>query len=316
MMHDRLSAVGYGALFAAAAAAPFLTGVYGQGVLLQLYCWIALTASWSAFSGMTGYISLGHAVFYGLGGYLLALTWGGAPMGVILVVSAAAAALLALILGLPSLRVRGPYFVILTFGLAEFAKYVIVAIESALGSSGRLLMDAPSTLTLCLAMLVLAVLGVALLIWLNRSKLGVALRAVREDEVAAATLGVATTRVKLIAFVLSAMIPALAGAIAALRSTFFEPMQMFNPMTSFTIVTMAMIGGSDKPAGPILGALLLTLLSELLWARAPEVYMIALGGLLLFFVFVMPEGLVGRLGRSVRKPAVSRSKARTELRTS
>ena len=300
-MKARTRVVGYGVLLAVCTCAPFLVGTYEQGVLLQFFCWVALTASWTAFSGMTGYVSLGHAVFYGLGGYLLALSWGHLPLIFILAVVGCASAVFAFLLGLPALRVRGPYFVILTFGVSEFAKYVVVAVESALGSSGRLLMQVPSTLTLCLIMLALAAISVALLVWLDGSRLGVALRAVREDETAAVTLGVPATSVKLLAFVLSAIVPAMAGAVLALRSAFFEPMHMFNPMTSFTILTMAIIGGSDRPLGPIMGAALLTFLSELLWSRMPELYMMLIGLLLLFFVFFVPDGLVGKLSKAGRQ---------------
>ncbi len=282
------------ALLVAAVVAPLFFDSYGQNVLMQLYGWIALTASWVAFSGMTGYISLGHAVFYGMGGYIMALLWMQVPIIVVLPVAALAAAAFAALAGLPALRVRGPYFVILTFGLAEFFKYIVVAIESALGINGRLLLGAPDVLWLNYGTLVLAVLAVLLVVALKNSRLGVALWAVREDETAAGTLGVPTTQVKLLAFVLSAIIPAMVGALTVLRSTYFEPMQMFSPMTSFTIVTMAIIGGSDRPAGPVLGAAFIMLLSELLWSRMPEFYMVLLGVLLLGFVLFAPDGIVGK----------------------
>ena len=282
------------ALLVVLAVLPAMLGTYGQGVMLQLFAWIALTASWVAFSGMTGYISLGHAVFYGLGGYVMALSWMTLPVWVALPLSAFAAALFAMLAGLPSLRVRGPYFVILTFGLAELVKFIVIAIESSLGMSGRLLLGAPDVMVLAYGMLGLAVLAVALVMVLRHSRLGMALWAVREDEVAAMTMGVPVTRVKLVAFVLSAGIPAMVGALTVLRSTYFEPMQMFSPITSFTIVTMAIIGGSERPAGPLLGAGFIMLLSELLWSRAPEFYMMLLGVLLLAFVLFAPNGIVGK----------------------
>ncbi len=282
------------ALLVVLAVLPAMLGTYGQGVMLQLFAWIALTASWVAFSGMTGYISLGHAVFYGLGGYVMALSWMTLPVWVALPLSALAAALFALLAGLPSLRVRGPYFVILTFGLAELVKFIVIAIESSLGMSGRLLLGAPDVMVLAYGMLGLAVLAVALVMVLRHSRLGMALWAVREDEVAAMTMGVPVTRVKLVAFVLSAGIPAMVGALMVLRSTYFEPMQMFSPITSFTIVTMAILGGSERPAGPVLGAGFIMLLSELLWSRAPEFYMMLLGVLLLVFVLFAPDGIVGK----------------------
>ena len=89
----------------------------------------------------------------------------------------------------------------------------------------------------------------------------------------------------------------MVGGLMILRSTYFEPLQAFSPTTSFTIVTIAILGGSDEVPGPLLGAMLLVLLSELLWARAPEIYMIILGVLLVAFVLFVPEGVLGRLQR-------------------
>jgi branched-chain amino acid transport system permease protein len=284
-----------------AALSPLFFGAYGVGVLTQLCAWIALTGSWVAFSGMTGYISLGHAVFFGLGAYVMALGWQQIPLLAILPLAGVAAAALALVVGFPALRVRGPYFVILTLGISEFLKYVVVAIEASLGASGRLLIDTPDTVVLFYPMLGLALAATAINVLLTRSRFGAALRAVREDETAAATVGVPIARVKMLAFALSAVIPAMVGALSVLRSTYFEPMQLFSPTTSFTIVTMAIIGGSDRPAGPIMGAAFILVLGELLWARAPQTYMILLGVLLIGFVLLAPSGLAGLLAR--RRPA-------------
>ena len=285
------------ALVALAACSPLVLSAYGVGVLMQLCAWIALAGSWVAFSGMTGYISLGHAVFYGLGAYLMALAWQGVSLFVIIPVAGVAAALLAVAVGYPALRVRGPYFVILTLGISEFLKYIVVAIEAALGASGRLLMETPDTVTLFYPMLGLAVLATGINWMLTRSRFGAGLRAIREDEVAAATVGVPTSRLKILAFALSAVIPGMVGALSVLRTTYFEPMQLFSPVTSFTIVTMAIIGGSDRPAGPILGAGFIVLLGELLWARWPQTYMIILGVLLIGFVLLAPGGLSGLLDK-------------------
>lgn len=285
------------ALVALAACSPLVLSAYGVGVLMQLCAWIALAGSWVAFSGMTGYISLGHAVFYGLGAYLMALAWQGVSLFVIIPVAGVAAALLAVAVGYPALRVRGPYFVILTLGISEFLKYIVVAIEAALGASGRLLMETPDTVTLFYPMLGLAVLATGINWMLTRSRFGAGLRAIREDEVAAATVGVPTSKLKILAFALSAVIPGMVGALSVLRTTYFEPMQLFSPVTSFTIVTMAIIGGSDRPAGPILGAGFIVLLGELLWARWPQTYMIILGVLLIGFVLLAPGGLSGLLDK-------------------
>jgi branched-chain amino acid transport system permease protein len=285
--------------FAAMAALPLMAGDYYQGVGFQLLMWIALTQSWVLLSGLTGYISLGHAVFYGLGGYLTVLTWHLLPLPVAIPLAGLAAALFASVVGYPVMRVRGPYFVILTFGLAELVKYIVINVEAALGKFGRLMMGAPGLSTLYWVMLALAVAATLLVVLVGRSRFGAGLRAIREDEPAAETAGVPAARYKLAAYALSAVIPGMVGGLVALRTSYFEPQQIFSPTISFTVVTMAMIGGSDRARGPIMGALFLVLLSELLWANLAELYMIILGLLLIGFVLFAPSGLDGLLRRRV-----------------
>jgi branched-chain amino acid transport system permease protein len=283
--------------FAGMAVLPLLGGDYYLGVGFQLLMWIALTQSWVLLSGFTGYISLGHAVFYGLGGYLTVLTWHIVPLPLSIPLSGLVAALFAGLIGYPVMRVRGPYFVILTFGLAELVKYIVINVEAALGKFGRLMMGAPGLPTLYWAMLSLAVAATLLVVLVGRSRFGAGPRAIREDEPAAETVGVPTARYKLAAYALSAVIPGMVGGLAALRTSYFEPQQIFSPTISFTVVTMAMIGGSDRARGPIMGALFLVLLSELLWANLAELYMIILGLLLIGFVLFAPSGIDGLLRR-------------------
>jgi branched-chain amino acid transport system permease protein len=277
------------------ALVPLFVGAYWLGVLLQLLSWIALTQSWVAFSGLSGYVSLAHAVFYGLGAYIMAMLWQDMPIWQILLLAGTASVVLAIVIGYPALRVRGPYFVILTLGLSEFVKYIVVAVEAAIGSSGRLILGAPDPEVLYYLLLVLAVVASALTFWLSRSRWGVGLRAIREDETAAATLGVPVAVLKTGAFALSAFIPGIVGAIWVMRTTYFEPLELFNPAVSFSIVTIAIVGGSDQAPGPILGAAFIVILSELLWARAPQLYLILLGLLLISFVLFLPRGIYGQI---------------------
>jgi branched-chain amino acid transport system permease protein len=285
------------AAVALSAMLPLAAGPYGLGIGLSLLMWIALAESWAMFSGLSGYISLGHAVFYGAGAYVTVLLWQVVPLWSAIALSGIAAGLLAVCLGWPCLRVRGPYFVILTLGVSEFVKYVVISSEAALGRNGRLLIGTPSLTVLFEAMLAFAVLSAIVLHLVRSSRLGAGLLAIREDETAAEAVGVNAAALKLLAFALSAIIPGMVGGLMILRSTYFEPMQAFSPTTSFTIVTIAILGGSDEVPGPLLGAVLLVLLSELLWARAPEIYMIILGVLLVAFVLFVPEGLLGRVQR-------------------
>ncbi len=285
---------------AAGGLAVTLAGDYWIGIGVSLAMWIALTQSWAVLSGLSGYISLGHVVFYGLGAYVVVVTWQTIPLAIALLLAAVVAALFAGVVGLPVLRVRGPYFVILTFGLAELVKYSVLAFEASHGNASRILLGAPGIEMLFGCMLVLAGLACMLAYVVRTHRLGHALRAIRENEEAAETIGIPLARFKLIAFVLSAAIPGAVGGVMAVRSTYFEPLLAFDPMISFSMIAMAILGGSDDLRGPVIGALALAVLSELLWVNAPQLYMILLGVCLTGFVLWRPQGLLGPAKRAKR----------------
>lgn len=277
--------------------APVAGNAYLVGVAFQVAMWIALAQSWSMLSATTGYISLGHAVFYGIGGYVAVLMVDAAAFPLVMLVAALVPAIFAAVVGLPVLRVRGPYFVILTFGLAELVRHGVMRIESALGSFGRMIFSAPSPEALVWWMVALAVAATLGAYLVRHSRFGAGLAAIREDEVAAETLGVPVARMKLLALIASAIIPGAVGALAMMRTGYFEPGQAFDPVVSFTIVTMALVGGTDTVRGPVLGAIGFALLSEALWSNFPQLYMIVLGAALIGFVLFVPQGLSGLLDR-------------------
>jgi branched-chain amino acid transport system permease protein len=284
-------------------ALPLVGNDYAIGVGLTVLMWLALTPSWCVLSRLSGYVSLGHVVFYGLGAYLVVVTWQQVPLWLAIPAAGVLAAAFAALVGGPVLRVRGPYFVILTFGLAELVKFSIMAAESASGTAARILFGAPDLVVIYTLMAGLAIAALVLLGWVSRSRFGHGLRSLRENEEAAETLGVPVDRYKLIAFVLSAAIPGMVGAVMALRSTYFVVGQVFDPMVSVTVIAMALLGGGDKLRGPVLGVLFLALLSELLWAQAPLLYMIILGAILVVFVLLVPDGMLGLVERLRRRGA-------------
>ncbi len=281
---------------------PELFSTYYVTVAFSLCMWIALTQSWTILSGMAGYISLGHVVFYGLGGYIVAVAWRVLPLYVSIPLAGLATGLFALLIGYSVLRVRGPYFVILTLGIAELVKFILFYLEAAIGKAGRFMIGLPPIEQLYYIVLGLAVAATLLAWGVRRSKLGVGLIAIREDEAAAETIGVPVARYKVYAYVLSAIIPGMVGGLMGLRNSYMEVIHIFNPAISFTIVTMAIIGGSDDARGPVYGALFLTLLSETFWSNLPQLYMVVLGALLITFVLFAPNGIVG-LTAKLRWPA-------------
>jgi branched-chain amino acid transport system permease protein len=292
-------------LFAVAVAGmaslPFWANDPAVGIGINLLTWIALSASWLLFSGLTGYISLGHAVFYGVGAYITALLWNSAPIWLSISAGGIVSGLLALIVGYPCLRVRGPYFVMLTFGLSQFVKFVIIEVETALQIGGRLIIGTPPIEAIYLLLLAMATAAIMLLAVTRYSRFGSGLRAIQEDEVAAETIGVPTVKYKIMAFALSAIIPGLVGGIMLMRSGYLEPDTIFDPTVSLTMICIAVIGGGNTPATALLGSLFLVGLSETLWVRFPLLYMIILGVLLVTFVMAVPQGLMGLLTQATSR---------------
>ncbi len=283
------------ALLAAGVAVDLVGSTYAVGVAFSLCSAVALTQSWAVFSATTGYVSLGHVVFYGLGAYAMVLLFGDVPLSVALLASGGAAFCFALLIGLPVLRVRGPYFVILSFGVAELVRYLVVLNEDRLGQFSRMMFGTPDIVDLYAIVLALAVIATVLAFAVRGSRFGAGLVAIREDEVAAETVGIPTTRLKLAAFTLSAAIPGVVGGLAALRTSYFDPGTFFDPALSFSIVTMVVVGGGDDARGPVIGSLAFVLLSEALWTRLPQLYEVVLGATLIGFVMFVPRGLAGLL---------------------
>jgi len=266
---------------------------YHVSVVLDILMWVALTESWIILSGYTGYISLGHSAFFGIGAYLMAMTVTSLPFALVVILAGVLSSVFAFAIGLPFLRIRGPYFVILTLGLTELTKYVFINLEIKLGGTvGRVIMVAPDLLVLYYSMLVLAVVTTATAYFTKNSRFGVALFSIKEDEDAANALGVNTSLYKLLAFGISAAIPGMVGALLALRRSYIDPYTAFSPMISFQVIVMAFLGGVEGFEGAMVGAIILTLISEILWAQYPYHYMIILGTIMILIVKFMPQGLV------------------------
>ncbi len=292
-MKGRQAALLLGSLVFFLCLCPFAATDYYVSLLLDVLMWIALTESWIILSGYTGYISLGHSAFYGLGAYLMAITAGQLPYGLIVILAGLLSSAFAFAIGLPFLRIRGPYFVILTLGLTELTKYVFVNLEIKLGGTvGRVIMMAPDLITLYYSVLAITTIATVAAYFAKNSRFGMGLLAIKEDEDAANALGVNTILYKLLAFGLSAVFPGMIGAVIALRRSYIDPYTVFSPMVSFQVIVMASLGGVENIGGALLGAVVLTLISEALWAQYPYHYMIILGVIMIVIVKFVPKGLV------------------------
>ncbi|MDH3309980.1 MAG: branched-chain amino acid ABC transporter permease [Gammaproteobacteria bacterium] len=276
--------------------APFGVNEYYQSFLLQVFLVIALAQAWNLISGMTGYVSFGHAAFFGVGAYTgaLFLTWG-YPWWIAIFNGAGIAALIAVPLGFLTLRLRGPYFAIAMLGLNEVGR-IVATLWVSVTKGGTGLPLPPSllpSLDITYFMMLSLALGATLLIaWVHRSRFGLELRAIREDEEAAEMVGVNTTRNKVTAFVLSALIPGAVGAVYAMYTSYINPASAFDPARNIEMIVVVLFGGSGTVWGPIIGAATVMFLREMLWAQFPAAHLAALGVLLLIVVLYLPGGLV------------------------
>lgn len=277
---------------------PSLAPGYFVAVLITAFMYVALAEGWLIISGFTGYVFLGSAAFFGLGAYLMAMTYDAIPIWLVVVIAGLIAAGLAFALGYPALKVRGAYFIILSYGIGEFFRNVFQNYENlVVFRTGRIISVGYISPTVYYAMSVLALASVLTAFFIKKSKFGLGLISIREDEDAAETMGVNTTRYKLLAFTVAALIAGLAGALVALQWGYIEPFVAFNPLISIQVVMMCYLGGTKDVSGPILGVALLTLLYQWLWASYPYLYLIFVGFILIFVILFLPEGVVGLIKR-------------------
>jgi len=275
------------------AVVPLHVSDYGLGLLIGAATYVTLASAWALFSGHTHYISLATVAFYGTGAYTVAVLNEVLPYPAVLLCAALVGGGLALVVGLSTLRLRGVYFVIFSFGLAELIRQLITWYEvNVTGTLGRYIFLEISTRQIYWQMLALGAVTIALTAWIMRSRLGLALRVVGDDETVAAHSGINLARVKLLAFVASSVILTLAGAITSPRYVYVEPAIVFNPTVSFLTVIMALLGGANRLWGPALGAVPLFLAFEFLSSNFPDTYPIFLGLLFIGVVFVVPNGLI------------------------
>ena len=281
-------------LGAAALAVPYVGSDYALSFTIQLLVFTILAYSWNLIGGYAGYTHFGQVCFFGLGGYTGALLIkGGMAWYFAVPLAALAGILLAIPLGAAMLRLKGPYFAIGMFGLTRVLESFVLGFDSVTqGGTGLYLVPLSD-----LKPVYFALVGVALLVmlgtWrLDNSRLGLKLLAIREDEQAADALGVRTTRLKIGTFVVSAIAPAAVGALYAVYLGFIDPPTAFSPVMELTTIAIVLLGGMGTVLGPLVGAVVLSVVNELLWARFPEYYLAIVGVLILLAVLYMPRGIV------------------------
>lgn len=294
----------------------------GIGLYLITFLFIVLfhctlTVSWNILGGYSGYVSFGHVAFVGAGGYttaLLLFQLGWSPL-LTVPLAGIVAALIALIIGYPCLRLRGPYFSLITLIIALAIKVIVINIPGINIAAG-LFITAPadniydSRFILYQAILIILVITVVVAHFVENSRFGIGLKAIREDEEVASTQGINTTNYKLYAFVLSAGLAGLAGGMYSWYQGFLFPDPMFSINLTVLVVLMALIGGTDSWVGALSGAVIISIIREVLnlWIGS-SVSQIAFGILLVITILFLPGGLLSW----VKAKSLSRANKKTIL---
>lgn len=278
------------------AVVPFHADGYGLSLAISILNYTVLATAWALFSGPTRYVSLATVAFFGIGAYTVAVFGEVLAWPLVLLIALVIGLVVALVVGLSTLRLSGVYFVIFTFGLAELIRQLVTWYEVNITRTlGRYVFIDITTEQIYWQLLGLAVLVFVCGMLIRRSRLGLALQVIGDDETVARHVGINTTTAKVALFALSAVFMTLSGAVMAPRWTYIDPAIAFSPVTSFQVLIMALLGGVHRLYGPVLGVVPLALLFEYLLANFPNHFSILIGLAFMLIVYAIPRGIVGLL---------------------
>ncbi len=281
-------------LWAFLAALPYLGFSYGVVWVFLLAVYFTLALSYDIVGGYMGYMNLGHSTFFGLGAYTTAILLNqGLNLFSALVGALLLAAAFAAVISYPLFRLRGAYFALATFGLISLIEVLTTNLRDLTGGSGGI-STPPGDHTLASYYLALAVAGGTMVLSqaVARSKFGLALFSIREDEEVAKAFGVPTSLYKCLALVISSVPASVMGGIYAWNMTYISPESVFGLEIALSPIIMAMLGGTGIMIGPLVGAVFITLVQEFLWTEVPYFHLAMYGTVLVLLGLFMPGGLV------------------------
>jgi len=283
---------------------------YYQSLLMSICMYVVLCSSWNVISGITGYVSFGHVVFWGLGAYTTAilivklqLPW---PLA--LVLSGIGTAAFAALISYPILKLSGVYFAIAMLALAEAVQVLVSYSRGLTGGGGGIYLRPLVGTDLAFLLMALLALGLVVLVYaLQSTKLVQSLYAISDNELASESIGIPTTRRKAQALIFSAFFPGLAGGIYILNTAFIDPKTAFDIGITLNIILMTVFGGIGTVLGPVIGPFVFMALSETLWAQFPFVHRALLGVAIVLLVLFLPRGIMPALRMAAARLSSRRS---------
>jgi branched-chain amino acid transport system permease protein len=287
---------------------PLYAGAYDVRVLTFILIYVVLAVSWAMFSGTTGYMSLAPAAFFGLGMYAMALLQNELPFPLIIAIGGALSFALALLVGLVTLRLKGMYFAVFTFGLVVFMTEITQYLETRLlGKHGQAIIPIDNE-TLFYIMIGVVVATVLITYLIRRSRWGLAMLSIGGNEEAAEHMGVNTTMVKVLTFAISSIFMGVAGVVAAPVLIYVNSNIAFSLYYSFLPIFMATLGGVGTTYGPVIGAVILGYLDTRLRAELFNYFNLGFGVIMVLIILFLPKGITGlvpmlqdKLGGAMRR---------------
>ncbi len=301
---DIWNRIGFGAAFVAIILYYFIGSPYYQSLLMAIAMYVVLCSSWNIISGITGYVSFGHVVFWGLGAYITAvlIVRLNVPWPLALLGAGVGTALFCAIISYPVLKLSEVYFAISMLALAETVRVLVGYFRGITGGGGGIyLRPLVRVDSAYLMMALLAFFVVAGMRIFRETRFMKSLIAINNNELAAESLGIRTTWKKTQAFILSAIFPALAGGIYVLNVAFIDPRTAFDIGITLNIIMMTVFGGLATVMGPVVGPVVFMILAETLWSRFPFVHRAALGVVIVLLVIFLPEGILPSSRRMLTK---------------
>lgn len=285
------------AAFLSLAFVPLFSGRYTILFLNNFLVLLILSLSFNIIYGYTGFLNLGHVVFYGVGGYAFGISYSsGAGVVASLGLSLAAGLTLAAFLALPLFRLRSGYFAVATLALAIMFHRLAYNLDWLTGGfQGLIIRSGDVALPSYFLLLMLAIIALATNYLLDRSGLGLTLRGIRSDEEVVSTLGVNALKPKILSFLISASFPSVCGAVSVFYNGYFTPESAFGTTIMFLPAIMTLIGGAGNPIGPVFGAIVISFASEYLALNLPSLSNVVLGLLLILVGTVFPGGVLSAI---------------------
>ncbi len=287
---------------------PSVTSGFWIRLLTSIFLYAILAQGLNIIAGFTGYAAFGNMIFFGLGAYTVGILMvkAGISFFLSLIAAGAVGIIVAILIGMPLLRLRGHYFALASLGAAEAVRQIMDNLTDLCGGAMGLTLPqmtgkpAQVNLSFYYLMFILLILSFAATYTISKNRLGYALKAIKANEEAADTMGINTTLYKIVAWAISGIFTAIAGGIYAYWFTFIEPATVFDVMIVVKLFVILLLGGAGTVMGPLYGAFIFEGISEIVWSRFLNLHMGILGIIVILIVFFIPNGLIDMVRRGFR----------------